>query len=167
MLPPSSIPLLPPRLPLPLSHSSLLYPTAPSPLHLPLLDSFHFLFFSSFSVFLFTIPSFVWFSSPFPVCRCTYQCRYFSFTYMYDSTITGTQLNRPSRKKDINPFPPNIVVQWLELLLRFWEILGSDHSPDTWLRSPSFSLAPVGKSAIDLSLYKDCFLLNPFQFIIH
>jgi hypothetical protein len=50
---------------------------------------------------------------------------------MIDIPIAETQLNRPPWKKDINPFPPNIVVQWIEFLLRVREIMGSDHSPDT------------------------------------
>jgi hypothetical protein len=114
-------------------------------LYLPLLDSFLLLFFSSSSVFIFTTSSFVCFSSSLLVYRSCYRCRYFTLRDTFGSPIAGTYLNQPSwKEEDIIPFPSNVAVQWITLI-GFREVLGSDLSWETWLRTLSFSPFPVCK----------------------
>jgi hypothetical protein len=63
------------------------------------------------------------------------------------------------------------VVEWLTLLLCIQEVPGSNLNPETgypdWGFS-WFSSIPTGECQDSaLKLGHDCFLLNPFQFIIH
>jgi hypothetical protein len=64
----------------------------------------------------------------------------------------------------------NIVVEWLTLLLRIWEVPGSNIGPVTGyhVRFSWFSSVQENSGIIDyLKIGHDSFLQSPFQFLIH
>jgi hypothetical protein len=69
----------------------------------------------------------------------------------------------------IPPLRTEVADEWLALLLRIWEVLGSDFGSETGyvdLGFSWFSSVPPGK-CMDIKLGHSCFLPYPFQFIIH
>jgi hypothetical protein len=68
-------------------------------------------------------------------------------------------------------FPsPNVTVEQMKLLLYIWDVLGLNPVPESsypnWGSFFSFSQF-VQMPQLYQKLWHDCFLVHPFQFIIH
>jgi hypothetical protein len=101
------------------------------------------------------------------------------FTYVSCQVLTAASMNM-TVFCDIAPYSfvqvdrrlrgaPDVVLEWLTLLLRFWEVLSSNLGPETGYPDCFFFhgfSSPSRCRDNTLKLGHDRFLPNPFQFII-